>query len=97
MQPKTKTENYVDPDDLEWLPSVSDGSNTTHPDGRVRRRVKPPKALKEDYVLGRRAVKKQNKSDSTLTFKMVCPMMNCKARFKSEDGNVLFFKQSLLF
>ncbi|XP_005107773.1 uncharacterized protein LOC101845953 [Aplysia californica] len=86
MQPKIKTEPFVDPDDLEWLPSVSEGTNTTHPDGRVRRRVKPPKALKDDYVLGTRPKKRQHKVAAALGYQIFCPMMSCKARFKTDEG-----------
>ena len=82
---KCKLEPPTDPYDLEWLPSATEGNTTTHSDGRVRRKVKPPKALKEDYVSGKRT-KKGHKSENGNSYKIVCPMMSCKVKFKTEEG-----------
>ncbi|XP_059148906.1 zinc finger protein 652-like isoform X2 [Physella acuta] len=85
QQLKIKTE-FLDSEDLEWLPSVSDNSRTAHADGSMRRKVKPPRALKEDYVLGKRPRKRIRESCVNLGYKIVCPMMNCKAKFKTDLG-----------
>ncbi|CAL1526388.1 unnamed protein product [Lymnaea stagnalis] len=76
----------MESEDMEWLPSVSDNSRTTHPDGSMRRKVKPPRALKEDYVLGKRPRKRIRESCVNLGYKIVCPMMSCKAKFKTDIG-----------
>nr|KAI8762024.1 zinc finger protein 629-like [Biomphalaria glabrata] len=86
QQHKIKTESYIDTEDIEWLPSVADNSRTTHPDGSLRRRIKPPRALKEDYVLGKCARKRLRESCMNLGYKIVCPMMSCKAKFKTDLG-----------
>ncbi|KAH9515123.1 hypothetical protein Btru_019273 [Bulinus truncatus] len=86
QQHKIKTEQYIDSEDIEWLPSVSDNGRTTHPDGSLRRKIKPPRALKEDYVLGKCARKRLRESCMNLGYKITCPMMSCKAKFKTDKG-----------
>lgn len=99
---KRKTEQIkvkeivLDSEDLEWLPSVADNNRTPHPDGRMRRRVKPPRALKEDFVLGKRLRKRSRESCVNLGYKISCPMMSCKAKFKTDMGNMWVFFLKLI-
>ncbi|CAG5114482.1 unnamed protein product [Candidula unifasciata] len=79
-------EIVLDTEDMEWLPSVTDNNRTPHPDGRMRRKVKPPRALKEDFVLGKRLKRRIRESGLNLGYKIACPMMSCKAKFKTEMG-----------
>ena len=76
----------ADPDDVEWLPSVQELNSSSHCEGRTRRKVKPPRALKEDYVFGRRTHRKVKGPSSDLGYKLSCPMMGCKAKLKTEEG-----------
>ncbi|KAK3731788.1 hypothetical protein RRG08_035452 [Elysia crispata] len=76
----------ADPDDVEWLPSVQELNSSSHCEGRTRRKVKPPRALKEDYVFGRRIHRKVKGPSSDLGYKLSCPMMGCKAKLKTEEG-----------
>ncbi|GFR59697.1 zinc finger protein 813-like [Elysia marginata] len=76
----------VDPDDVEWLPSVSDLNPDSHGEGRTRRKIKPPRALKEDYVFGKRTSRKVKGPSSDHGYKLSCPMMGCKAKLKTEEG-----------
>lgn len=80
----------LDTEDIEWLPSVTDNNRTPHPDGRMRRKVKPPRALKEDFVLGKRLKRRIRESCHNLGYKIACPMMSCKAKLKTEMGNAIF-------
>ncbi|BFZ12672.1 hypothetical protein BsWGS_15711 [Bradybaena similaris] len=79
-------EMIMDSEDIEWLPSVTDNNRTPHPDGRMRRKVKPPRALKEDFVLGKRLKRRIRESCHNLGYKIACPMMSCKAKLKTEMG-----------
>ncbi|RUS88333.1 hypothetical protein EGW08_003904 [Elysia chlorotica] len=76
----------ADPDDVEWLPSVQDLNSNSLGEGRSRRKVKPPRALKEDYVFGKRTHRKVKGPSSDLGYKLSCPMMGCKAKLKTEEG-----------
>ncbi|GFO11274.1 Zinc finger protein 813-like [Plakobranchus ocellatus] len=75
-----------DLDDVEWLPSASESYSHCEGEGRARRKIKPPRALKEDYVLGKRVRQRDRGSCSDLGYKLSCPMMGCKAKLKTNEG-----------
>ena len=76
----------ADPDDAEWLPSVSESSSHSQIEGRSKRKIKPPRALKEDYVFGKRPRQRVKAPSSDHGYKLSCPMMGCKAKLKTEEG-----------
>jgi len=51
---------------------------------RSRRKIRPPKALKEDYYLGKR--KKKDRPKTLKDYKEKCPQVGCYAKFKTKEN-----------
>ncbi|XP_029636643.1 zinc finger protein 236 [Octopus sinensis] len=54
--------------------------------GRSRRKIRPPKALKDDYYLGKK--KRKNKDTNVLTegYSLKCNLQGCFAKFKKDQS-----------
>lgn len=80
---KKKTEIVVKHEsDEDWDLGVERRSRS---DGRARRRTRPPKALKEDYYLGRRKKKERLKPEFMRKYIFKCTKPGCLAKFRQEE------------
>lgn len=70
--------------DKDW--EEDDSSEWYSRKGRNRRKIRPPKALKEDYYLGKK--KKRTKETLMLSegYNLKCSMQGCFAKFKKEQS-----------
>ncbi|XP_046354552.2 zinc finger Y-chromosomal protein 1-like [Haliotis rufescens] len=72
-----------DEDDDDWEPGYDINGGR---ESRKKRKIRPPRALKEDYFLGRRKKKKRERRTYTEAYTLKCKLFGCHAKFKAQSA-----------
>ncbi|XP_076469995.1 uncharacterized protein LOC143300285 [Babylonia areolata] len=78
--------DHVDDDenDEDWIPGRSLSSQAR--DGRQRRKIRAPKALKEDYVTEKKRTYRKRQMMMKESFHLECSYMGCPTKFRSQES-----------
>ncbi|KAJ8302895.1 hypothetical protein KUTeg_019291 [Tegillarca granosa] len=87
---KRKSAVITEPEEQDSDSDWDDAKEYVNRGSRSRRTIRPPKALKEDYYLGKR--KKKEKPEVLRDYKEKCPQIGCYAKFKTEESLQIHLK-----
>ncbi|KAL8616276.1 hypothetical protein ACOMHN_056219 [Nucella lapillus] len=73
-----------DENDEDWIPGRSLSSGTR--DGRQRRKIRAPKALKEDYVTEKKRTYRKRQMIVKECYQLECSYMGCPTKFRCQES-----------
>ncbi|KAK7481719.1 hypothetical protein BaRGS_00027092 [Batillaria attramentaria] len=73
-----------DKSDADWLPGHS--LSVSKRDGRSRRHIRPPKALKEDYVMVKKRRYRKQHREYKEHYTLTCTYLGCLAKFRTQTA-----------